>query len=89
MTKITAAEARKLAGPTVEERVEFIMPLIETAAKDKKRSLALHDEFWVHGGYQGTADYKEAVRQLEALGYKVRFFYEERQFVDMYTIVEW
>lgn len=87
--RITAAEARNLAGPTVQERVDEVYPLIEKAAQEKKRKIALHDDFWVREGYSGTKDYHEAVKLLENDGYKVRFFYEERQFVDMYTTVEW
>ena len=86
---ITAKQARDLRGPSPKERVELIGKLIEAAAAAKKSSVALHDSFWVQEGYQSTNDYKEAVKILEDLGYKVRFFYEERQFVDMYTIVEW
>lgn len=89
MTKITAAEARKLAGPTVQEHVDLVYPKIREAAKKGQRSLALHDSFWVHDGYSKTDAYNQAVMILEGDGYKVKFFYEERQFVDMYTIVEW
>ena len=89
MTKITAAEARELAGPTVEERVDEAYESIRKAATKKQRCIYLKDHFWSHGGYSGSDEYQAAVRLLEAAGYKVRFFYEERQFVDMYTIVEW
>ena len=88
MTKITAQEARKLAGPTVQERVDEVYPLIREAAEKGKRSIALHD-WWAHEGFGGTVEYKQACKILEGDGYKVRFFYEERQFVDMYTVVEW
>lgn len=88
MTKITAAEARKLAGPTVQERVDEVYPLIREAAEKGKREIHLH-EWWAHEGYAGSVEYKQAVKILEGDGYKVRFFYEERQFVDMYTVVEW
>lgn len=90
---ITAREARELAGPTFEEKVaeqlEFAYEQIKTAAENKKRQTVLHGEFWTRGGYSGTDEYKAAVKQLEELGYKVEFFYEELQFVNMYTIVEW
>lgn len=89
MTRITAEQARQIAGPTVQERVDAVYPLIEEAAKNKKRSIHLHDEFWAYDGYKGTHKWKEAVALLKKDGYQVRFFYEERQFVDMYTIVEW
>ena len=87
--EITAQEARDLAGPTVQERVEDVYLLIRKAAQAKKRSIQLHDNFWVHGGYKPTEEWKEAVKILEGKGFVVKFFYEERQFVDMYTIVSW
>lgn len=86
---ITANEARGLAGPTPQERVDMLDDVIRKAAANKKRSVALHDPFWVNEGYSRTKDYVEACDLLEKNGFKVRFFYEERQFVDMYTIVEW
>jgi len=88
MTKITAQEARELAGPTVEERVAAVYPLIREAAEKKQRHVALHD-WWEREGYAGSKDYKQACMILEGDGYKVKFFYEERQFVNMYTLVEW
>ena len=88
MTKITAQEARKLAGPTVQERVDEVYPLIREAAEKGERSIALHG-WWAHEGFGGTVEYKQACKILEDDGYKVKFFYEERQFVDMYTVVEW
>ncbi|WP_404991209.1 hypothetical protein [Cupriavidus pauculus] len=95
LKRLTAAKAREIAGPTPAERVDAALDKIREAAEHKKRSVALHDEFWVNGGYGSdrstllAKQYDEAVKQLTELGYKVRFFYEERQFVDMYTIVEW
>jgi len=88
---LTAMEARELAGagPTPEERVEIVTAAIREAAMAKKRKLALEDTFWVRDAYENTADYQKACDILKGLGYKVSFFYEERQFVDMYTIVEW
>ena len=90
---ITAKEARKLTGPTfderVEEQLEFAYVEIRKAAKNKKSEVALHSEFWTRGGYDCTDEYKAAVKKLEELGYNVEFFYEERLIVDMYTIVKW
>ena len=88
MTKITAAEARKLAGPTVQERVDEVYPLIREAAEKGKRYINLHD-WWANEGYSDTAEYKQAKMILEGDGFKVSFYYEERQFVSMYTVVEW
>jgi hypothetical protein len=88
--KITAAEARELAGPTPQERVNLVYQMIREAAKEGKRKLALHDEFWVRDAYSGAPAYKTAKELLEADGYKVSFYYNAGSFaVDMYTVVEW
>lgn len=99
---ITAKEARELAGPTpeevVKEQLEFAYERIKLAAENKRRSVNLTNEFWSRGGYSGTDEYKAAVKQdeykaavkqLKVLGFEVEFFYEELQFVNMYTIVKW
>lgn len=87
--KITAEEARKLAGPTVQEFVDEVYPMIREAATMKNREVKLQGDFWVYGGYKGTKEWLEAKSILEKDGFTVKFFYEERQFVDMYTIVKW
>lgn len=87
--KFTAAMARQLAGPSVDDHVNEALELIKKAAEKKQRSTDLVSDFWVNEGYKPTQRYKEACKQLEALGYKVKFFYEELQFVNMYTVVEW
>lgn len=90
---ITAKEARELAGPTpeevVKEQLEFAYERIKLAAENKRRSVNLTNEFWTRDGYSGTDEYKAAVKQLKVLGFEVEFFYEELQFVNMYTIVKW
>ncbi len=86
---ITAEEARKLAGPTVEDHVRNACVAIRKAAENKQRSVRLTGDFWVHDGYSGSKDWVKAKEMLIGLGFTVEFFYEERQFVDMYTIVKW
>jgi hypothetical protein len=93
--RLSAAEAREIAGPTVDERVDSALEIICAAAEKKLRCVNLTDAFWVNGGYghdrKGLMEqqYDQAKKALESLGYKVWFFYEERQFVNMYTVVEW
>ena len=91
--RLTAAQARELAGPTAEERLEKhldeALSAVRVAAEKKQREIALHGDFWAHGGYSQTADWKSACNSLRALGYEVDFFYEELQFVNMYTTVKW
>lgn len=92
---ITAEQAKKLAGPTLEEKVEALGAKIEELAKQGKRCLYTgyqyreDEDLWIHGGYSNSEDWKKAKQLLESKGFKVSFFYEERQFVDMYTIISW
>jgi hypothetical protein len=47
------------------------------------------NNFWIKEGYGQTEKYKSACKILEENGYTVEFFYEEKQFVNMYTVVRW
>lgn len=97
--KLTAGKARVLAGVPddefVEQAVDRLLVTIEGLAKKGERKCRTgyqhvsDADLWVNGGYSPTPTYKLAVEKLQALGFKVSFFYEERQFVDMYTLVEW
>lgn len=90
---ITAKEARKLAKvpdeDIIKEQLEYAAKEITDAAKAKRRFVNLTSDFFVRGGYDLDPTYKVVVEKLTELGFKVKFFYEERQFVNMYTIVEW
>jgi hypothetical protein len=97
----TAAEAKKLAGKSVEEKVELLCESIKKNASERKRSLITgweHKEdrdLWIDGGYSRTEDWEKAKKILEALGYKVTFYCQEPPsvwaipIVAMYTIIEW
>lgn len=91
MEKITADQARALAGPTIEERVDQILLDIKEVATNKGRFLIIRrdEQFWTSGGYSQTPEWKTACDLIRAQGFHVEFFYEERQFVDMGTIVKW
>jgi hypothetical protein len=82
MSKITAQEARELAGLTVQEQVDAVYPLIRQAAENKRRFVFLHG--WWSEGYSQSAEYRQACSILEGDGYKVLFCYEQ-----MFTRVEW
>lgn len=92
---ISASEARSLAGPTLDEKIESIGVRIEELAKEKKRVLRCgwdytpDKELWIDGGYGNTKEWLKAKKKLEALGYHVEFYYSEGQFVDMYTKITW
>lgn len=93
--RITAEQARKLAGKTVDEKVDDLLVEIENSAKQGKRQLRTSWEYsgdedlWVRGGYDKTDEWKAAKKILTDLGYTVEFYYNELQFVDMYTLIKW
>jgi hypothetical protein len=91
--RITADQARELAGPSPEEIIENALSqayhAIRESANGKRRSVRLNTDFWTHGGYKPTPEWKKVKEILENDGFTVKFFYEERQFVDMATIIEW
>lgn len=93
--RITAEQARKLAGKTVDEKVDDLLVEIENSAKQGKRQLRTSWEYsgdedlWVRGGYDETDEWKAAKKILTDLGYTVEFYYNELQFVDMYTLIKW
>ncbi len=93
---ITGSEARELAGSTALEIVQSLEPFIRSAAANHERRLMTgytkdlpHQHFWINGGYTPEPRWVEAKRLLEGFGFEVSFFYEERQFVNMYTLIEW
>jgi hypothetical protein len=87
---ISADEAKKLAGPTPQDRVDMLEIQIKKAALEHKHSIDLHGEFWAREGYQGSEEYKQVKTLLQNLGYKVDFYYKEHSIaVDYYTIVSW
>lgn len=88
MNRITAAEARALSGPSVEDHVEEAYLSIRAAASRGHHEVKLHG-WWATEGYKESGDYAEARKILINDGYSVFFHYEERQFVDMYTVVKW
>jgi hypothetical protein len=93
--RLTAEEARKLSGKTLDEKVDGLLAAIAEAAKQHKRQLrtgwdyGADEELWIQHGYSKTEDWKTARKILVDLGYTVEFYYEESQFVDMYTLIKW
>jgi len=88
---ITAEEAREISGPTIEERISKVYELIKEKAGGEKdnREVWLTSKFWTESGYSRNEDYKALKEHLESNGFKVDFFYEERQFVNMYVTIKW
>lgn len=94
-SRMTADEARLIAGRSLDDKVDAILDAIRKAAQQKKRKLRAGWDYkddcdlWITGGYAKTNDWKQVKSTLESLGYKVSFYYREAQFVDMYTLITW
>ena len=89
MTRITAEQARALMPFDAGSEVNKVYASIRMAASAGKTKLHLHGDFWANQGYNTSDEYKRACEILRADGYKVEFFYEEKQFANFYTIVSW
>ena len=86
---LTAKEAREVAGPRVSDYVEEACQKIRDAATQKKFEVRLNSTFWETEGYSNTQMWRDVKTQLEELGFTVKFYYEERQFVNMGTVISW
>lgn len=87
--RITAEEARKLSGPITTDLLKEAYAAIRLSAKEGKTSVNLTGSFWVTDGYTRTPQWNKIKSILEQDGFIVTFFYEERQFVNMYTVISW
>lgn len=93
---ITAEEARSIAGPNLQDKIDSIGESIRKRAQGGHRSLragydhAADSDLWIHGGYGNTKEWNKAQEALEDLGYTVEFVYKNASFaVDMYTLIKW
>ena len=86
---ITAIEARRISGETVEECAEFFSKHILTAANAKQRQVTVYHGKLEDEAYSGTDYWNSFVKYMSSLGYEVSLFYEERQFVDMRITIKW
>lgn len=90
---ITAKEARALSGPTVDEHLARLSKTIETAAREGKQFVIIrsepYDRWLYNGNPSGNSIEGKVITALTLAGYKVGFFYEERQFVDMGLKISW
>jgi hypothetical protein len=91
--RLTAQQARYLAGPTVEERVVEVLGVIRVEALKKQRRVDLKTDFWSSGGYGDgfvQEQWRLAKKMLENLGYKVTHnSIDNITSLYMYTTVEW
>ncbi len=89
---ITADKARELAGPTAQEYVEQLSPLIEEAARKKNRYVVVRAEpfsYWLYGLFDVSDAAKGAMEILRENGFTLSLHYQELQFVDMGLRISW
>lgn len=89
---ITAQEAREMAGPTPEERLESISNMIRKAAADRKRSIILRDapyRDWLYVLKPVTEEDNKVIEALKEKGFTLSLHYKETQFVDYGLIISW
>jgi hypothetical protein len=90
MAKITAEEARKIAGLSVEEEVDIVFDLIREAATDKERSIkVMHNNLWATGGYAKSPHWVKACKILNEEGFKTDYYFSEDYSYVGFTIVSW
>lgn len=63
---LTAAEARKLAGPTLQEKIDSLLESVRAAAQKGNRCLKTgwehqqDKDLWCNGGENNTKEWREA-----------------------------
>lgn len=87
--RITAEEARVLFGMNIDPFLREAYSAIRSNSEKGNYGVKLTGPFWANGGYEKTPQWKAIKSILENDGFTVDFFYEERQFVNMYTVVTW
>lgn len=86
---ITADEARKLSGKTIEKFALDCEPHIKAAADKKERQCLFYHGELENDAYSRTPRWDAFVAYMLTLGFTVEFHYEERQFVDMRIRIKW
>ena len=85
----TAKDARALTKQTPEEMVEAADEAIKSAAMCGKYTIVLRGAQWSRPAYDNEPQWVAACKILTQRGFKVKMFYEERQFVDIGTEISW
>lgn len=87
---ITASEARKLSGKTIQEYALDFEDCIKEAASRKERTVLKYHGELENEAYSKTKIWTDFVKYMkDELGFQVDFHYEERQFVDMRIRISW
>ena len=89
---ITAEEARQLSGPSAEDYLNELDPLIRKAAINKEREIIIRKNpyaEWLYDEKDLSPEARRAVGLLRDAGYKLSLYYVELQFVDMGLQIEW
>lgn len=78
---ITAEEARNLSGQNsvkmIKDAIKHADTAIRDAASNQQSQVIVRGDFWTHGGYNKTEEFKSACIQLEELGYSVEYILHE------------
>lgn len=91
---VTAEELRQLMPYAVQNAVRALeSTLMERAAKGYtfvRTGYEYKEDKWLwEYGCNRSPDWFEAKNILENLGYMVSFVYDEQQFFNMHTLIEW
>ena len=72
MTKITASQARQIAGPDIEDHVNDAYQAIRNAAENGSFEVVLEDEFWGPTNWNSESGaWNSAASILNDAGFKV------------------
>lgn len=72
MTKITASQARQIAGPDIEDHVNDAYQAIRKAAESGSFEVVLDDEFWGPTNWNSESGiWNSAASALNDAGFKV------------------
>lgn len=91
---ISATEARNLTKNSVKSHLKFIDTYIrDQITKDSSiKEVQIRQEpyaSWLYSEANMDETAKVVVKELRTLGFKVKLFYCERQFVDMALVINW
>lgn len=89
---IKAQEARELATDYVQLYCDELEKLIRKAAEDKNFEVVVRKNpysEWLKNGHPEDKNARETIEILQKNGFRVSYFYEERQFVDTGLKISW
>jgi hypothetical protein len=88
---ITAEEAKKLSGLSIEDHLDFIEQKIRYAAENKQHEVFIREEpycLWLYPSRIGKLE-SDVIEVLRQNGFTVKLYYMESQFVDVALWIKW